>query len=67
MHGEITNVGRSSVETIFHELLDCRLEVDDHLTGRDTMYTSRVNRLDGRPLCHPDSCRGEVQVAVTKY
>jgi hypothetical protein len=61
VHGEITNSGRSSIETIFHEFLDCRLEVDDNLTGRNTMYTSRVNRLNGS-LRHPDS-RGKVQVA----
>ena len=53
VHGEITNSGRSSVKTIFHEFLDCRLEVDDNLTGRDTMYTSRANRLN-RPFRHPD-------------
>ena len=66
VYGEITYMGRPSVKTVFHEFLDCRLEVDNHLTGCDTMYTARVNRLNGRLLRHPDSS-GKVQVAVAKY
>ena len=46
VHGKMTNSNSSQLGTIFQESLDFRLEVDNHLTGRDSMYTTRVNRLN---------------------